>query len=132
MRVWVPRGLALAAVAWCGTLGVWLWVTPILHEGVASHAYADSSGVMQQTAYRVTGSRSFAEVSALGPVPLLVPLLLAALGAWAVWRGRLLPAATATGALLAFTLLAGFSIGAWYIPAAGALVWAIIAQADSD
>ena len=130
MTHWVARALAIAAVAWCGAIGVWLWVTPVRSSGVASAAYADSNGVVQQASDEVTDSRSFAEVSALGPVPLLMPLLLAALGAWAVWRGRMLPAAVATGALLVFTVLAGFSIGAAYVPPAAALVFAIIALAE--
>jgi hypothetical protein len=130
MRAWMPRGLALAAVAWCVAVGVWLWTTPIRYNGVASTAYADSGGVVQQANYQVTGSRSFADVSVFGPLPLIVPVLLAAIGAWAVWRGRKLPAAIATGILLVFTVLAGFSIGAGYVPAVAGLVWALVALAD--
>jgi hypothetical protein len=42
----------------------------------------------------------------------------------------MLPAAVATGVLLLFTVLAGFSIGAAYTPAVGALAWALVALAD--
>src|SRR5262245_30553571 len=131
MTRWIARVLAVAAVAWCMATGVWLWITPLRSDGVLTTAYADSSGMAQQTTYRVTESRSFAEVSALGPAPLLIPTLIAAMGAWAVWRGRLLPATIAAALLVVFVFLAGFSIGAGYVPAAGALVWAIVARADS-
>ncbi len=131
MTRWVARVLAIAAVAWCIAIGVWLWITPIPYNGVASNAYANTSGAMQQTTSQVAGSRSFAELSELGPAPLLIPTVLAALTTWAVWRGRILPAAIATGFLLMFIVLAGFSIGAGYVPAAAAMVWAIVARADS-
>ena len=130
MTRWVARGLGWAAVAWCLAIGVWLWMTPTRSEGIATTAYADSSGVVQQTAYRFTNSQSFADHSLLGPVPLIVPVLLAAVGAWAVWRRRMVSAAIATVLLLVFTVLAGFSIGAGYVPAVGALAWALIALAD--
>ena len=131
MTRWIARVLGIAAAAWCVGIGVWLWVTPVPYNGSMSTAYTDSSGVAQHATYEIKGAQSFAERSALGPVPLLIPVLLAALGAWAIWRRRLLPAALAAGVLLVFTVLAGFSIGAGYVPAAGALVWAIIARADS-
>jgi hypothetical protein len=128
----IARGLAVAAVAWCVAIGGWLWITPIRYKGVASTAYADSSGVMRQETYETAGSRSFSEVSALGPVPLLIPVLLAAMGASSVWRRRMLPAVIATGVLLFFTALAGFSIGAGYVPAAAALAWAIVALGNES
>ena len=131
MRVWVPRGLALAAVAWCVAVGLWLWVTPIRYNGVASTAYADSGGVVQQTTYRLAETRSFADVSLLGPLPLIIAVLIAASGAWAVWRGRLIPAAIATGILLLFTILGGFSIGFAYIPAVAALGWGLVAGLEA-
>ena len=131
MTRWVARGLAVAAVAWCVVIGAWLWITPIRYNGVVSTGYADSTGVMRQATYETTGSRSFADVSALGPVPLLIPLGLAALGAWSVWRGRTLPAALATGVLLVFVVLAGFSIGAAYAPAAAALILGSVAHTES-
>ncbi len=130
MRMWVPRGLALAAVAWCVAVGVWLWITPIRYMGVASTAYADSRGEVQQNNYRFAETRSFADVSLLGPLPLIIPVLIAAIGAWTVWRGRLISAAIATGILLVFTILGGFSIGASYVPAVAALIWALIALSD--
>ena len=127
----IARVLAIAAVAWCVGIGLWLWVTPVPYNGSMSTAYTDSSGVAQHATYEIKGTQSFAERSALGPVPLLIPVLLAALGAWAIWRRRLLPAALAAGTLLVFTVLAGFSIGAGYVPATAALVWAFIACVDS-
>jgi hypothetical protein len=127
---WLSRGLALVAVVWCVAVGVWLWITPIRSDGVASTAYADSRGVVQQANYQVTGSRSFADGSLLGPLPLIIPVLITATGAWAVWRGRMLPALTATAVMLVFVVLGGFSIGVGYVPAVAALVWAAIALAE--
>lgn len=131
MRAWVPRGLALAAVAWSVAIGVWLWVTPIRYNGVASTAYADSGGVVQQTTHRFAETRTFADVSLLGPLPLIIAVLIAASGAWAVWRDRLVPAAIATGILLLFTILGGFSIGFAYIPAVAALGWGLVAGREA-
>jgi len=127
----VARGLAIAAVAWCAAVGVWLWATPIRYRGIASAAHADSGGVVQQTTYRFAETRRFADVSILGPLPLIIPFLLTAIGAWAVWRGRVVPAAIVTGILLMFAILGGFSIGAGYIPAVAGLVWAVVALADT-
>jgi len=106
MTQWIARVLATAAVGWSVGLGIWLWVTPY-------------------------GTQSFAEASALGPIPLLIPVLLAAIAAWAIWRRRILPAALAAGLLLVFVILAGFSIGAGYVPAVAGLIWAFVALAES-
>ena len=130
MRFWLPRGLAIMAAAWSLGIGFWIWITPI-RSGVGWTAAADSSGVGQQTTYRFDETRSFADVSLLGPLPLIIPVLLTALGAWAVWRGRKMPAAIATGILLVFTILGGFSIGFAYIPAVAALGWGVVAGLDS-
>jgi hypothetical protein len=129
-RQFVQRGLALAAVAWCVAVGIWLWVTPIPSDGVGSSAYVDSGGVVRQTTYRFADSRSFADISALGPVPLIIPVLLTGISAFAVWRRRVTPAVIATVVLLAFVVLGGFSIGPGYLPAVGALIWAVVALSD--
>ena len=126
----IARVLAVAAVVWCVGIGVWLWVTPVPYNGSMSTAYADASGVVQHATYELKGTQSFAERSALGPVPLLIPVVIAALGAWAVWRTRLLAAAIAAGILLVFVILASFSIGAGYAPAAAGLIWAAVALSD--
>jgi hypothetical protein len=102
------RGLAAVAVAWCIGIGIWLWITPTGQPPLR-----------------------FADVSALGPVPLVIPVAIAALGAWGAWRQHPVLLGTSVALMLIFALLAGFSIGAGYLPAAGALGWALVAQMDS-
>ena len=131
MGRWLPRGLALAGAVWCLGVGVWIWIAPIRGEGVGSSAYTDSSGVVQTTAYRFSTTASFADHSLLGPVPLLIPFMIAGVGVWGAWRGRWLPLAIATAIMLVFVFLTGFSIGSGYVPAVAALMWALIAQLDA-
>jgi hypothetical protein len=104
----IARAIAVLAVAWCVGIGVWLWVTPW------------SPGV------------SFADVSMLGAVPLVIPVGIAFVGAWGTWRRRWWPVVLSMVMMTAFVFLAGFSIGAAYTPAAGALAWALAAQVDSN
>lgn len=63
-------------------------------------------------------SQTFADVSALGATPLVVPVVLAALGLWCARtvRPRALVAIGLT--LAALSLVTGFSIGAAYLPSA--------------
>lgn len=99
--------IAALAVAWCVSIGIWLWVRPW------------APGV------------SFADISALGAVPLVVPVAIAALGAWGAWRQRWWPLVLSTTLMLLFVVFAGFSIGRAYIPAVAALGWALAAKVDS-
>ena len=106
-------------------------MAPIRGEGVGSSAYTNSDGVVQATTYRFTTTSSFGDHSLLGPVPLLIPLVIAGVGVWGAWRGRWLPLAIATAIMLVFVVLTGFSIGSGYVPAVAALTWALIAQLDA-
>jgi hypothetical protein len=63
--------------------------------------------------------RQFSEVSGLGELPLVIPVLIAGLGAWGAWHGRRLVLAGSALLLVAFTVVAGFSIGGAYLPASG-------------
>lgn len=94
------RLLAIISLAWCLLIGIWIWLTP-----------------------------GFPEASSLGPVPLIVPVTLAALATWAVWGLHHVALAVATVLLVGFTVLAGFSIGIAYIPPAGMLALAVIIAA---
>ena len=77
-------------------------------------------------------SRRFAEVSRLGALPLIVPVLLAALATWAVWYDKKRALLLATAALLVFCVLAGFSIGPGYVPGGGAMLWALLVRFDAE
>jgi hypothetical protein len=110
-RVWVSPVLAAVGVTWCVVMGCWLWFTPMRYVGIA----ADSGQA-------VTLYRSFSEVSQFGPLPLIIPASLAMVAAWAAWRGYRVGLGVSTFLLVGFTIIAGFSIGNNYIPAAGALV----------
>ena len=79
------------------------------------HDYTDRAGNTHHSeGYSYT---HFAEVSALGAVPLLVPTAMAALVAWCAWRQR--PAAATGVAVLSliYSFVTGFSIGgAYWLP----------------
>ena len=77
-------------------------------------------------------SHTFAEVSLWGALPLVVPVLLAALAMWAAWRNKRLALLVSTAALLAFCVLAGFSIGRGYVLGGGAMVWALLVLFDAE
>ena len=94
--------LATVSLAWCVVIGIWIWFTPIGQ------------------------SRSFAEVSLFGPAPLILPVLLAALATWGVWRGRRGVLGFAALLLAVFTFISGFSIGSGYLPASGLLILAAV------
>jgi hypothetical protein len=95
--------LSFASFLWCVAVGVLLWFLP-------------------------SGGQSFASISALGPVPLIIPVALVAVGAWSAYRRHRLVLVVATGAIALFAFLTGFSIGLAYLPAAAALVVASIAD----
>jgi hypothetical protein len=58
---------------------------------------------VQTTAYRFSTTASFSDRSPLGPVPLLIPVVIAGVGVWGAWRGRWLPLAIATAIMLVLT-----------------------------
>lgn len=99
--------MAAIAAAWCVGVGVWLWVRPW------------SPGL------------SFADVSALGATPLVIPAAIATFGAWSAYSRRRWGLAISLGLMLLFVALGGFSIGPAYVPALGALAWALAAEVDS-
>jgi hypothetical protein len=131
------RLLAAAGFLWCIGVGIWIWVTPIRYSGVSSQTWSTStsrgstSAVVRTVPF--TETRRFADVSLLGPLPLAIPVVLAGLAAWTIWRRKtfllmLLP----TAALLLFCFIAGFSIGRAYVPAGGVMLLALLARFDSE
>jgi hypothetical protein len=118
--MWVAPALAAIAATWCVAMGFWLWFTPMRYVGIAV-----TGGIRQE----VTTYRSFSEVSQLGPLPLIIPACVALVAVWAAWRGRRVGLGVATLLLAGFTIISGFSIGASYLPAAGALILATLLAA---
>jgi len=98
-------------------MGFWLWFTPMRYDGISV-----TGGIRQE----VTTYRSFSEVSQLGPLPLIIPACVALVAVWAAWRGHRVGLGVATLLLAGFTIISGFSIGANYLPAAGALILATL------
>lgn len=112
-RNWLAPLLSSMSLAWCVLIAGWIWVTPIRYEGVSNGVPA----VRYQT---------FSEVSHFGPAPVIVPVLIAAIGAWAAWRSHRVVLGFAAFLLAVFTFISGFSIGRGYLPASGLLLLAAV------
>jgi hypothetical protein len=93
------RLLAAASVGWCAYAAWIIWVTPY------------------------SGSRSFSDVSHSGPLPLIVPLAIAAVGVVAAWTNRPIALLVSALVMLAYAVVTGFSIGGMYQPAVVALTF---------
>ena len=119
-RIWVAPLLAAIGAMWCVGMGFWLWFTPMRYDGIT---------VTEGTRQEVTTYRSFSEVSQLGPLPLIIPACVALVAVWAAWGGRRVGLGLATLLLAGFTIISGFSIGANYLPAVGALILATLITA---
>ena len=139
---WLPRFgsriaklLSAFGLLWCLGMSVRIWVTPIRSSGVSMQAWSTSSadGTVSSGArpVPVETSRRFADISRWGAVPLVVPVLLAALATWGAWRDKRLALGLSTAALLAFCVLAGFSIGTGYLWGGTAMLWALLIRLDA-
>ena len=72
--------------------------------------------------------RSFSEISRLGIVPLVIPVLVAGWALWAASRRRTVALAIATFVFLVFCVITGFSIGGAYMPAGLGLMGATLVR----
>jgi hypothetical protein len=109
-------GLSCAGLLWCVAVGFLLWFLPL-----GSSSSASSSGAVVED-----GGQSFASISSLGPLPLIVPVVLVAIAVWSAFRRHRRVLLGATILVTLFSLLTGFSIGLAYLPAVAALVAASI------
>ena len=135
MSARISRLLSIAGLLWSAGVGVWIWVTPIRSSGVSTTSWSASGPAGVSSGVETVpfeDSRRFADNSRLGALPLVVPVVLAAWATWAAWRNSRLSLSLSTGALVAFCILAGFSIGRGYLPAAGAMVWALLVRLDAE
>lgn len=123
-RIWkLNIILSFAGLLWCVAVGLLLWFIPL-----GSSVTESSPGTVM-----TGGVQSFASISALGPVPLIAPVVLAAIGAWSAYRRHTLVLVVATAVIGLFAALTGFSIGFAYVPAVAALVAAsVVALTSSD
>ena len=120
---WTSRMLALISLSWCVAVGFWIWFTPVRWVGMSvAPGQPDQHTVVH---------RAFADVSFLGPLPLIVPTLIAIAGARAAWRGARVGLGLAALLLAAFAFVGGFSIGSAYILPAGLLLLATLSAARS-
>lgn len=120
-----PFFLALIAVLWCVWIGLTIWQTPRVMEGVRIETAADGS----QITVPLREVRTFADVSMLGFIPLAIPFLLAC---GVAMTARLeAPDFMAVFALLflGFVFVTGFSIGGGYSGPASVLAAATLLEA---
>ena len=102
--------LALLSLSWCVVVGFWIWFTPVRYVG--------SSGGPGQAVQQTVVYKAVADVSSLGPLPLVIPTLIASAGATAAWHGARVALGLAALLLAAFAFVTGFSIGgAYHLPA---------------
>lgn len=119
-RMTLPVGAALAGVLMGVVAGLFLVFSPV-YQGVSETA-TSSGGVVSGTYSATLVEQNGAWVLLL----LCLPVALAAIGlVGAARRRRLLVWAPAV-VLLGFSVLAGFSIGLFYVPAAAALLLAAV------
>lgn len=109
-------GLSCAGLMWCVAVGLLLWFLPLGSSSSSSSA----GGVIAD------GGQSFASISSLGPLPLIVPVVLVAIAVWSALRRHRCVLLGAAILVTLFSLLTGFSIGLAYLPAVAALVAASI------
>ena len=107
---WIVTALTSAAVVACLWSGVRIWTAPVRSEVVETR----DDGSVSTPRFQ---NQRFAEVSPLGPFPLIVPVLISALGTWAAIRGRRWGVFSSAAVLAFFAILGGFSIGGSYRPA---------------
>ena len=107
----------LVASGWmrCVVVGWKIWVSPV------RYLQYSSSEPEPRFVYR-----SFSEVSGLGVVPLVVPIVLVGLATWVAWRQRTLALGAITLMLGVFCFITGFSIGRAYVPIASVLLVATL------
>ena len=112
----IAPALSTICLAWCVVVGFVIWSTPMRYVGT-------SGGVS------TTIDRPFSEVSGNGALPLVIPVLIAALGTWGAWRGRRVLLGVSALLLAVFTFISGFSIGGAYLIPTGVQLLAFGAAA---
>jgi hypothetical protein len=112
--------LSIIGLVWCVGVGIYIWATPLTYT---RHSSGSPSFKIQVP---------FSEASLLGPVPLLIPVVLAMTAVWAVAAERLGVLVGTTLIFVALSFLGGFSVGGAYLPAAGLVGLAAVVAAYED
>jgi hypothetical protein len=107
----IPFFLAAAVVLWCLGIAVRFWTTPIVGNGIVIEQASDGSQITR----RVQETRSFADISSFGMLPLLIPVFLACGAAVTAWYRFPELLAAAVVLFLAYSFVTGFSIGGAYV-----------------
>jgi len=127
--------LSTACLLWCIAAGLLLWSIPLgsSESQSASAKVVDGQTIVSSGPVVAGPGQSFASESALGPLPLIVPVVLAGIATWSALRRHRWALISATVLLAFFTFITGFSIGLFYLPAAASLVVAcVVALAAPD
>ena len=120
-KISAVASLLLAASA---TVGLALW--PCFYEGVEAEAIQPAEHAVRDVGERHLCA-SLIEVNGVGVLRVLaLPVLLTAIGVGTALLRRRVILLVSTVALGVFCLLAGFSVGLYYLPAAAALLLAIL------
>jgi hypothetical protein len=118
-RLWVASCLAVASLTWCLVVGLVIWFGPV----TSMEATSTSGGEAVTRQVDVP----FSSISGCGALPLIIPVLIAALATWAALTRHTIVLGVAAGLLAGFAFLAGFSIGAAYLPPSAMLILAAAA-----
>jgi hypothetical protein len=116
--------LSCTGLLWCVAVGLLLWFLPFgsSESGSASGMVVGGQTFTSSGPVVVGDGQSFAALSALGPVPLIIPVVLMAIGTWSALRRHKLVLIGTTILSALFAFLTGFSIGLFYLPAVALLV----------
>lgn len=117
--------LATGTLVWCLFVGWWIWTTPVRYVGVVSDPENPDRSVQAEKYER------FEDVSALGAIPLVIPVILAGLATLTAFGRAPMILLTLGIALLAYGFVTGFSIGRAYMPAGRVLILAACIAAAS-
>ena len=118
MEKWIQRisrTIAMAAALWCLGAGFVIPTRPIAWQ--AMNPGSPTITIVY---------RAFLYDSNYGVWPLMIPIVLSGLAAWAAWDRRRLTFCLLTILFAAFVVIKGFSIGASYLPAAALLLIDIV------
>ena len=116
----IVQAMSVVSLAWCLVAGAYIWLTPVHRDLYNSNGFA---GRIEM---------SFSQVSAAGPLPLLVPVGVALIAVWAARSERLGVLVGAALGLAALSFLGAFSIGGAYLLPAGLLGLGSVIAAYED
>lgn len=106
----LSKAFAIIAASFCVWTSYQIWITPIIYEGIEISSSTNSAIIENKFAKL----RSFSEVSLLGVVPLVIPVLITFLAMWAAFKFKTIVLIVSTLLLVLFWYITGFSIGVAY------------------